>query len=273
MRDFTRHSVREVPTARRPLPVSGILVGLRGFTGEEDLLLAEGRPEDPALALNLVERLAWSRDRVDWAALCMLDIDSLIVRLRRAALGDRIIADVTCSNGECRCRVDLSFGLNAYLAHHQPKRPGYVEPLQGEPGWFVAGGKDGEKIDFRLPTIGEVVDLADEPDPVESLAALCLRPAAPPPRLRALAEKTMAALAPSLSGPIEGRCPQCGAAIAAHFDARTYCLRELCDRARFIYDDIDSLAERYHWSEQEILSLPNERRLIYAERARQARTL
>jgi len=81
----------------------------------------------------------------------------------------------------------------------------------------------------------------------------------------------MALLAPPLAGPIEGRCPDCGAAIAARFEARGYCLRELRDRARFVYDDIDTLAERYHWSEEAILMLPYARRVLYAERARQAR--
>ena len=67
-----------------------------------------------------------------------------------------------------------------------------------------------------------------------------------------------------------GACPQCGAPITALFQARHYCLRELRDRARFVFDDIDVLAERYHWSERAILTLPLARRTQYAERARQA---
>ena len=81
----------------------------------------------------------------------------------------------------------------------------------------------------------------------------------------------MGALAPPLAGPLQGRCPHCETPIAARFEARVYCLQELRDRARFIYDDIDVLAERYHWSERAILTLPHGRRTNYVERARQTR--
>jgi hypothetical protein len=82
----------------------------------------------------------------------------------------------------------------------------------------------------------------------------------------------MARLAPPLATPLRGQCPHCGAPITALFQARHYCLRELSDRARFVFDDIDILAERYHWSERAILTLPLSRRTLYAERARQALT-
>lgn len=81
----------------------------------------------------------------------------------------------------------------------------------------------------------------------------------------------MAALAPPLAGPLQGPCPHCASPIAARFEARLYCLQELRDRARFIFDDIDALAERYHWSERAILTLPHLRRTSYVERARRAR--
>ncbi len=44
-----------------------------------------------------------------------------------------------------------------------------------------------------------------------------------------------------------------------YFDARWFCLRELRQRATFIYQDVDILARRYHWSETEILALPADR--------------
>jgi hypothetical protein len=81
----------------------------------------------------------------------------------------------------------------------------------------------------------------------------------------------MAWLAPAQAGPMQGQCPHCGSAITALFQPRQYCLRELRERARFVYDDIDALAERYHWSERAILRLPAARRTHYVERARQAR--
>jgi hypothetical protein len=282
MRDLARESARGrdayAPGARQVfLPVSGRSVTLAAPTGDDDLLLAEGRPDDPALALTLVERLGRGRAPTDWVALPATDIDVLIVRLRQIALGDRIVADVVCANPACGSRVDISFGLDAYLAHHRPKkapfrrRGFYVEACLDESGWYSAESRGEIRVSFRLPTIGDVAAAAADADPARKLADSCVRPSPAPARLRALAERAMEALAPPLSGPIGGNCPHCGAAIAATFEARIYCLRELRERARFIYDDIDALAERYHWSEQDILALPGDRRRVYAERARQAR--
>jgi hypothetical protein len=111
--------------------------------------------------------------------------------------------------------------------------------------------------------------VAGEPEKVEALARRCLRPANVPSRLRRLAEEAMEMMAPSLSGDLQGTCPQCGAEVLVYFDAREFCLRELRDRAAFIYQDIDLLARRYHWSEREILTMPHVRRTNYAELARQ----
>ncbi len=60
----------------------------------------------------------------------------------------------------------------------------------------------------------------------------------------------MQALAPDLASELQGRCPECGATVAVRFEPRRYCLTELRDRARFLFADVDALAQRYHWSEQ-----------------------
>jgi hypothetical protein len=269
-----RSSAPARPLARFALPVSGLTVGVRAPTGAEDVLLAEGTPGDPALALALIERLASSEAPTDWSALAVTDADTIFVRLRQFLLGDRIVADLDCANAACGRRVDVSFGLDAYLGHHRPKpargRGWSAAPAAGESGWFMLDDKSG-KTRFRLPTLGDLIVVSGSPDPADQLARRCA-PADPPGSAppRAL-ETAMRALAPALSGPIQGRCPDCGADFEVGFEARVYCLRELRDRARFVYDDVDVLAERYHWSEQAILALPNPRRQIYAERARQAR--
>ena len=268
---------QEPPGAKFVLPVSGLTVALRRATGAEDVLLAEGRPDDPALALALVESLGWGSEAVNWAALCITDIDHLIVRLRQSVLGDRVVTDIHCTDPACRSRMDVSFGLDEFLAHNRPMRmPARgrfwaVEVSADEPGWFVATSRKGDQAVFRLPTIDDLIQAATARKPDEFLASTCIGHDPASRRSRGLAERTMAALAPPLSGPIGGRCPQCAVAVSAHFDARVYCLRELCDRARFIYEDVDTLAQRYHWSETAILSLPNDRRSQYADFARQAR--
>lgn len=266
-----------VPAARFVLPVSGIAVSLRQPTGAEDLLLADQRCEDPALALALAEKLGRTEPQRDWSGLTITDIDTLIMRLRQAVVGDRVSASVTCGVADCGSRVELSFSIDAYLDHHRPgssqppRRRGWsVAPCADAPDWFALCGRDGEQARFRLPLLADQIAVAGLPDAVAALAARCIRPVGLSVRLQARVEAEMAALAPPLAGPLHGRCPDCGTPIAARFEARLYCLQELRDRARFVYDDIDTLAERYHWSERAILTLPYTRRANYAERARQA---
>jgi len=79
----------------------------------------------------------------------------------------------------------------------------------------------------------------------------------------------METVAPSVSGGLHGTCTGCGVEVVVYFDTRQFCLRELRDRAAFIYQDIDLLARRYHWSETDILTMPHVRRTNYAELARQ----
>ena len=55
-------------------------------------------------------------------------------------------------------------------------------------------------------------------------------------------------------------------------DPRQFTLRELRDQAVFIYEDTHLLAEHYHWPEAEILALPRERRLRYAQMVRASRS-
>jgi hypothetical protein len=262
------------PLARFALPISGVAVALRQPAGTEDVLLAEGRISDPSLTLALAQRLAWTETSSDWSAFSVTDVDVLIVRLRQATIGDRVIADVSCNASSCGRRVDLSFGLGAYLAHHRPKRArgrGWsAEPCEGEAGWYALRDDKRGVTQFRLPTLGDQIAVADLPDSASILAARCIR-SDNLPQIASRTEAAMRAIAPALSGPIKGRCPDCGAPITAYFNARLYCLQELSDHARFVYDDIDALAERYHWSERAILNLPNDRRTRYADRVRQAR--
>ncbi len=265
------------PVASFVLPVSGLAVSLRAPTGAEEVLLAERRVEDAALALALAQRLGRADADVDWSGLSITDIDVLIARLRIAMVGDRVIGEAACVSPACGEKVDLSFRLSDWLDHHRP-RPGAAkgrgwraEPAGDAPGWYVLSVRGEEAARFRVPTLADQIAVQDAADPAAALAELVVAPAGLPARLRARAEAAMEMLAPALAGPMQGQCPHCGAALTALFHPRQYCLRELRDRARFVYDDIDALAERYHWTEQAILRLPAARRSQYVERARQAR--
>jgi len=283
------------------LPVSGHIVVLRHPTGAEDLLLLEAARDDTELALALASHLVRPTDgpTFDWRQFTVSDLEALILRLRQATIGDRVGADVACQSTGCGRRIDISFSIDDYLAHRKPAKPGArsawsVEPDE-EPGWFrltwvqkktgrlassaeppvddsnaPAGVDDcAGAVAFRLPTIADQLAVAGEREGADELVRRCIRPAVVPLRLQRLVEAAMETMAPSLSGDLQGTCPECGAEVVVYFDARQFCLRELRDRAAFIYQDIDLLARRYHWSETDILTMPHVRRTNYAQLARQ----
>jgi hypothetical protein len=277
MRALATHSAGQgLATARCILPLSGRSMALRRLNGWEDVLLAEGQADDPALALTLTERVVTSSDEVDLGALPVADADVLMVCLRQAILGDHVCPETVCTAAGCGKKIDLPFRLSAYLAHHRAKTVPFkmrglvVDRAPDQAGWYRLAGPGTPELHFRLPSLGDLVAVWNTPDRAGALAERCLRPT-PPAALRRLVERAMAALAPPLAGTLQGACPECGAQMNVFFEARPYCLQELSDRARFVYEDIDLLACRYHWSEQAILDLPSERRIFYAERALKAR--
>jgi hypothetical protein len=269
---------------RLVLPVSGRAIALRPPTGVEDMLLVETAQRDTGqgdtgLALDLAARLARAEDGepLDWSQLPVTDLDAFVLGLRRALLGHRIIADMTCRTEGCRTRIDMSFMIGDYLAHHRPKhgmprlRGWSVTNVPDDRGWYRLSrpGDDAVAV-FRLPSGADLLAVEGLTDAGDALARRCIRPAELPSRVRQRVEAAMEALSPNLASELAGVCPECRTPVTAHFDSRRFCLRELRDRARFVHHDIDALAQRYHWSERAILSLPAARRASYAELARQA---
>ena len=243
-------------------------------------MLAESSSGDTALALALADRL--TRDvegaHLDWRALAVTDLDAFILFLRRMLMGDKIRADVACGATQCGQRFDIDFGLGQFLQHHAPVPPvkhggGWsVQPGQ-EQGWYRLaplapdGASSAAAMDFRLPTPADQLAISGRPDAEAQLAHRCLRPANAPAALRRKAEAAMQAMAPCLSCELEAVCPDCGSGMTLYFEPRRFCLRELRDRAASVYADVDVLARRYNWTEDQILALPRSRRVTYVELA------
>ena len=61
--------------------------------------------------------------------------------MRLPWLGDRLLAETTCPAPGCGARVDIAFGIAAFLAHHRPLPPRLrawqVAPCAEQAGWFV----------------------------------------------------------------------------------------------------------------------------------------
>jgi len=267
------------------LPVSGLAVEIHHPTGREEMLLLEGSAGSAEVALTWAQRLGRAADGtpISWRELPVTDLDAFLLHTRKALIGDRLTADVRCRAPGCGSRIEISFSIGTYLAHHQPRRSGNsrrgwaLAASNEEPGWFhltprpAPAAPPSPELQFRLPTMGDELAAAKMQDGEQELARRCIRPADLPPRMRRIIEAMMEAMAPPLCGDLEGVCPDCGARVTVYFDPRRFCLQELRNRAAFVYEDLDILAQRYCWSERAILAMPNTRRASYAEFARQNR--
>ena len=267
------------------LPVDGRVVCVGSFRGAEDLLLAESAASDTILAMRLADRL--TRDtqgaRVDWGNVAITDLDAFVIFLRRMLIGDGIRSDATCVAKGCGQRIDIAFGVGQFLEHHAPRVPvksyrGWSVQPSEEPRWYRLDppGRTPKPsvatLEFRVPTPSDQLALSGRPDGDAELARRCLRPANASVKARRTAEAVMEIIAPSLSCDIKAVCPECGISFALFFEARRFCLSELRDSAVSVYADVDVLAQRYHWSERQILSLPRTRRVAYVEQALQAQS-
>jgi hypothetical protein len=250
------------------LPVSGLTVELRPPTGADDVLLVEAPTCDWRLALGLLDRLVAAADGspVDWSALTVSDGDALLLLLRRAQGLDWLRANAVCPQADCGEPMEVAFKAGDYLAHNEPESPEGVVALD-EHGWF---GLDGTDVSFRLPRVSDLVELAGREDAEAELARRCVRPARVSARRLRRVEAAMEALAPSLSRELEALCPACGHELLVELDVQLYCTAELQLLAHSVFEDVHAIAASFHWPESEILALPRERRMRYAELARSA---
>lgn len=251
------------------LPVSGLELTLRQPAGAEDILLLENPTNDPSLALALVSRLAQPVDdtAVNWGDLSVSDLEFLLLTLRQVVFGDWIRTDAVCPTHGCGKRVDVSFRIRDYLSPHAPRRsPAII--LTETPGWFQLHNTT---VTFRLPTVADQIAIINHPQPEQELRQRCIRSSEISAKLRRRVETAMEALAPNLSGDLQGQCVECGTLVTLFFDVQQFTLQELRRQAVFVYEEIHLLASSYQWTETAILALPHHRRQQYAERVRQAR--
>ncbi|MFG2905231.1 hypothetical protein ACGF13_09235 [Kitasatospora sp. NPDC048286] len=154
------------------------------------------------------------------------------------------------------------------------KSGGAAESSQAGPLWVEL---DGWRVDFRLPTPGDVA-AAEQATAGRGRAVLLERcvltaehggePVAarqlPEPVQRRMAEAAAAA-DPCADVRLNLSCPECGRQALAELDIASYLWEELDDWARATLLDVHLLATAYGWSEAEILALSPLRRRYYLE--------
>lgn len=214
-------------------------------------LLAAGACGDPRAAAEM------SIGQRDWA----------LMLLRRQLFGDRIEGLTECP--ACQGRVEVCFEVSQIaLGHEAAIAPA---PLSSQ----------GYEVQWRLPTCGDLAELADEISPQrlrQGMLERCLfdirweqRPinlADCPPALIEDVCQAMAEADPLGDIRLDVTCPECVVSWKSSFDIGAFLWREVDAWARRLLHDIYRLASAFGWSERDILAMSARRRGMYLDLVR-----
>jgi hypothetical protein len=255
-------------------------VGLRPISGsDEDFLLDAGSLLPPAhrstaLLARCLERVgpAGPLTAETVRSLTVGDREALLLHLRRLTLGDRLQGVVDCPVSDCGKKMDLDLKVSDLLL------PPYEDRQRSYEAEVADNGRD-YRVRFRLPTGADQEDVAvvahtdseaagelllhrcvesvtvEDGEPVETL----------PPTVADQISDLMSELDPQAEVTLSLTCPSCGHTFLAPFDAASYVFRELDGRVKRLYQEVHLLAFYYHWSEAEIINMPDRKRRLYLE--------
>lgn len=200
----------------------------------------------------------------------------LTLKLREMTFGKRVDAIFHCPNQNCGKPMDVTFSLDDIEILRAPVSTRFFSVrLSAEPG-----PAPGDLVEFRLPRGGDQEAIAkigrrDEEQAVRTLLARCVRSlgAQTPVDQETIAglspesleeiETAMYERSPHVEIEPEARCPECKTEFIAPFDLASFFLSEVRPDRWRLERDVHVLARHYHWSEQDILSLPLQKRRRY----------
>ncbi|NPD27115.1 T4 family baseplate hub assembly chaperone [Corallococcus exiguus] len=192
--------------------------------------------------------------------------DSLLLALREATFGSRLVGLVPCP--ACGEQVELAFGV-------EDVRVAPVSP----PPEVLSVDQEGHAVRFRLPDSRDLAAVMARSGGhgQRSLLSRCVVEASregtlmdagalPDGVVRAVAE-AMEAADPQARVELATTCPACGHGWAATFDIAEFFWREVEAWAQRTLREVDALARLYGWSEERILAMSPWKRQRYLELA------
>jgi hypothetical protein len=251
-------------------------VELSPLSGRDEEYLASVRADASTAAVvtgllsRCLKRLG-SFERIDAPLvreLPVCDRDYLIVKAREMTLGSKVDAVLACEHEQCGAPLDVSFSLDELHIERKPARARFfTAPLSSA-------------VEMRLPTGGDQEAIAalyraDEERSLRLLLARCLRRVGDETHVdetfvaqlsaeeRGRVEAEMARRTPQVSVELDGTCPECHTPFSTTLDFTAFFATEMRAGLSALEREVHVLARHYHWSEQEILSLPRPKRRRY----------
>jgi hypothetical protein len=239
---------------------------LAGLDGEEILRAWEAAAAAEPLGRSAaVLREVLPDLPVDAEALPVGGCDTLLLALRVGTFGAALSGVTSCP--DCDADVDVDADAAAVLAGLPAVEADCAREQQLEHG--------GYRVRYRLPNTTDLHNAADADDPVAAIAERCVHSAERDGVAVAFADLPedvlgdvaahMAASDPGADVRLRVCCPECGAEWSARLDLGAIFHAELTGAALQILGEIDELASRYGWSEQQILALSPTRRRTYLQ--------
>lgn len=253
------------------LPSQGVIyrnASFRVLTGrlEQALIDAAKRQDRPGYVSQVLGQVLFrvgdsDADKSLAASLCVADRQYLMLRLATMLDGEQIWLKVQCGHCEEFFDVDVKRG-------DLPVKPAG----DGYPFASLRLGEDDIKI--RVPTGTDQAGICDLPeaDAIRHLVAVCLHQVngepAPENYVDSLSDadieqidQALDDVSPAVCNRLQVKCPECGREQYSELDHYELgATNEL-----FFYDEIHNLAFNYHWSEADILDLPQHKRRLYLD--------
>lgn len=257
-------------------------VEMEPLTGRDEDLLASMPPNASAASVitSLLSRCLKRLGSFETVTVRLVsdllvgDREYLLVRLREMTFGPSVATVGRCVNPRCTKPMDISFSLVDFAPDRKPAATRFFTRR-------LSGLGDCE-IEFRLPTGRDQELLApvvhqNDAVAVNQLLVRCLRRVGGltkldetavanwPDAAREEIAAEMERLAPNLTIELEPICPECRTCFSAALDFTSFFLDELRAHVRQFEQEVHCLAWYYHWSEQDILSLPRKKRQRYID--------
>lgn len=211
------------------------------------------------------------------------DRQYLLLKLRQATFGNRVAGTIRCPWPRCSARIDIDFSIDDVpITSPESVSASYPLSLSPEAAFEDADGVRHDRLTFRLPNGADqeavTPHLADNParaltlllgrciigtdtpcdHPVDLVARLT-------PQARLEIEQALAARAPAVELEMDMSCPECGRGFTAPFHLHDFFFGELRTSRDLLYRQVHYLAYHYHWSEEDIMTMPRDKRLAYID--------
>jgi hypothetical protein len=227
-------------------------VYLRSLCGADEIALENTDTKNLIQLLESLMQAEPNGNKVGAAQIVTADRDRLLALLYISMYGTKIESTVSCR--ACGQKFDLDFSLDELLRHYQPA-------LITNNGLYQLD----HSISFRLPNGEDELSINDlnGPEAERKLLERCLIEGNADTDGKKIQSK-MAELAPVLSMDMKAVCPECENEQQVQFDMQSFFLTKLIQEKSGLIREVHNIALHYHWSQQEILSLPRNLRKQYA---------